>query len=355
MTNSSHQEPLLQLASVSCGYNGTTIVKDLSFHIARGGIACLLGPSGCGKTTTLRSIAGFESVSTGTITLNGKVIASPTHQLPTEKRNIGMVFQDYALFPHLSVAENISFGLNKKSKKEKTSIAAQYLELVQLSDYADYMPDELSGGQQQRVALARALAPKPELILMDEPFSNLDVDLRRTLASDVQSILKSENMTCVLVTHDQEEAFTLADQVGVFHQGNMVQWDTPFNIYHEPVNRFVANFVGLGRFIRGQVLASDRIATEFGDIRGNRAYDWPSGKQVDLLVRPDDVIAGSDNDISAEITKKSFTGAATLYTLQLETGAVIDGFFSSHLDHNVGEKIQIQLDMDHLIAFEAEA
>lgn len=347
--------PLLELKNITCGYQGTAIVEDLSFSIRKGSIACLLGPSGCGKTTTLRAIAGFEDLMAGSISIHQKVISSAQRIVPPEKRNIGMVFQDYALFPHLTIRENVCFGLKQHAKPERLKLADQYLELVQLEDSRDKMPDELSGGQQQRVALARALAPQPNLILMDEPFSNLDVDLRRRLATDVRDILKSADMTCILVTHDQEEAFSLADNVGVFHQGKMVQWDTPFNIYHEPANRFVANFIGLGHFVRGTALSHEEIQTEFGVIKGNRAYAWPEGTQVDLLVRPDDVIASSSSDKKARITNKTFTGASTLYTLKLETGAVIDAFFPSHIDLAVDDTVGIELQMDHLIAFETAA
>lgn len=348
-------DPLLELKDLACGYQDTTIVEDLSFSIRKGSIACLLGPSGCGKTTTLRAIAGFEPLISGSISVNQKVISSVQKVLPPEKRNIGMVFQDYALFPHLTIRENVCFGLKQHSKSQQLKLADQYLELVRLEDSRDKMPDELSGGQQQRVALARALAPQPDLILMDEPFSNLDIDLRRRLAADVRDILKSANMTCILVTHDQEEAFSLADHVGVFHRGKMVQWDTPFNIYHEPADRFVANFIGLGHFIRGTAHSHEEIQTEFGVIKGNRAYSWPTGTQVDLLVRPDDVVAAEDGGIKAQITNKTFTGASTLYTLKLETGAVIDAFFPSHIDHAVSETVGIDLKMDHLIAFETSS
>ena len=344
-------EPLLQLEGVWCAYDDSTVVEDLSFHINKGDIACLLGPSGCGKTTTLRTIAGFESITGGTIKLDGMQVSAPKLLVPPEKRNLGMVFQDYALFPHLTIQENVCFGLRRASAAKRKSVAAKMLELVGLEQYGNRFPHELSGGQQQRVALARAMAPEPSLILLDEPFSNLDVDLRRRLSLEVRDILKSLGTTALLVTHDQEEAFAVADRIGVMKEGKLQQWDSAYNIYHEPLNRFVANFIGLGHFIRGKALSPDLVDTEMGVIRGNRAYQWVPDSPVDILLRPDDILPDPDSPLQAKVLQKTFTGASMLFKLQLPTGSIVEAIFPSHNDYEIGTSVGIRLEADHLVAF----
>lgn len=342
---------LLSLRNLGCGYGEQRIVQNLNLHLNPGDIGCLLGPSGCGKTTTLRAIAGFEPVLEGEIRLAGEVISSPGFTLAPEKRRIGMVFQDYALFPHLSVAQNVSFGIRKQADCDQ--VTRELLELVKLDHLGKRHPHELSGGQQQRVALARALATNPQLLLLDEPFSNLDGELRRRLSHEVRDILKSRGTSAILVTHDQEEAFAVSDQVGVFKAGHLEQWDTPFNLYHEPQTPFVASFIGQGYFIRGQLQAPDEVHTELGSIRGNRAYAWPVGSAVDVLLRPDDIVHDPQSSQQALIVGKSFLGAATLYRLQLPTGCQLEALFPSHADHRPGEQVGIRIAADHLVAFAA--
>ncbi|KIP98220.1 MULTISPECIES: ABC transporter ATP-binding protein [Pseudomonas] len=345
------QPMLLSLRNLGCGYGEQRIVQNLNLHLNPGDIGCLLGPSGCGKTTTLRAIAGFEPVLEGEIRLTGEVISSPGLTLAPEKRRIGMVFQDYALFPHLSVAQNVAFGIRKQPDCEQ--ITRELLELVKLDHLGKRHPHELSGGQQQRVALARALATNPQLLLLDEPFSNLDGELRRRLSHEVRDILKTRGTSAILVTHDQEEAFAVSDQVGVFKAGHLEQWDTPFNLYHEPQTPFVASFIGQGYFIRGQLLAPDEVQTELGTIRGNRAYAWPLGSAVDVLLRPDDIVHDPASSRKALVVGKSFLGAATLYRLQLPTGSQLEALFPSHADHQPGEQVGIRIAADHLVAFAA--
>jgi len=344
-----NHQPLLQLRNLACGYGEQSVVQNLNLHLNRGDIGCLLGPSGCGKTTTLRAIAGFEAAHDGEIQLGDTVLSRAGFTLAPEKRRIGMVFQDYALFPHLTVADNVAFGISKHPDAKR--IVGELLELVNLSQLGKRYPHELSGGQQQRVALARALAPEPELLLLDEPFSNLDVDLRRRLSREVRDILKSRGTSAILVTHDQEEAFAVSDHVGVFKDGRLEQWDTPFNLYHEPLTPFVASFIGQGYFIRGQLIDPETVQTELGVIRGNRAYNWPAGSSVDVLLRPDDIVYAPQSPLKALIVGKTFLGASTLYRLQLPTGNQLEGIFASHADYPMGQEVGIAIAADHLVVF----
>jgi iron(III) transport system ATP-binding protein len=345
------QPMLLNLRNLACGYSGQRVVQNLDLHLNAGDIGCLLGSSGCGKTTTLRAIAGFEPVHEGEIHLGGELISKAGFTLAPEKRRIGMVFQDYALFPHLTVAQNIAFGIRKHPQQEK--VIDEMLELVNLAGLGKRYPHELSGGQQQRVALARALAPEPQLLLLDEPFSNLDVELRRRLSHEVRDILKSRGTSAILVTHDQEEAFAVSDHVGVFKEGRLEQWDTPYNLYHEPATPFVASFVGQGYFIRGQLSSPETVSTELGELRGNRAYLWADGSPVDVLLRPDDIVHAPDSALRAKIVAKSFQGAATLYRLQLGTGSQLEAIFPSHIDYLPGAEVGIKVAADHLVLFAA--
>lgn len=347
----SSSNALLQLNAITCAYAGNSVVEALNLSIHKGDVCCLLGPSGCGKTTVLRAIAGFHQVSAGDIVLQGRTISSSKHSTPPEKRNIGMVFQDYALFPHLNVCDNVTFGLDHLSPSDKERVCEEMLTLVKLDHMGKRFPHELSGGQQQRVALARALAPNPSVLLMDEPFSSLDVDLRRSLAIEVREILKSRNITAIMVTHDQEEAFAFADKIAVMNDGKIQQWASPFDLYHEPSTRFVANFVGQGAFLPGHVIDSTTVATEIGMISGNRCYDWLPDSPVEVLLRPDDVIHSDDSVKTGEVVSRVFAGTSTLYTLKLPTGSEVISAFPSHHDYQVGDRVGIDIEADHLIAF----
>ncbi|MFQ6023745.1 MAG: ABC transporter ATP-binding protein [Acidiferrobacterales bacterium] len=342
---------LLTLIDVECQYNGHLAVRALGLHVNPGSLVCLLGPSGGGKTTVLRAIAGFHPLSAGEILISGRHVSRPGFTLPPEKRRLGMVFQDYALFPHLDVAENIGFGLRGMPNGKKRGITENLLVTVGLADMERRYPHELSGGQQQRVALARALAPKPDLILMDEPFSNLDIDMRERLSAEVRDILKQQGTTAVMVTHDQHEAFALADKVGVLHEGRLLQWDTPYNLYHEPACHFVADFIGQGVFLRGRLMAPDTVETELGICKGNRAYPWDKNTPVEVLLRPDDIVPSPDGPLRAEVIKKAFKGAEILYTLRLPTGGYVLSLFPSHADHSLGATVGIRVEADHLIVF----
>ena len=351
-------QALLELSGVRVAYAGIDAVRDVSFQLSRGQIGCLLGPSGCGKTTALRAVAGFEPLLAGEILLDGRVISRPGLTLAPEQRQIGMVFQDYALFPHLNVAANIGFGLARANRALRDARVTELLLLTGLGSSAAKFPHELSGGQQQRVALARALAPRPELLLLDEPFSNLDTELRERLSLELREILKAANTTAILVTHDQHEAFAIADVIGLMNQGRIEQWDAAYNLYHRPANRFVADFIGQGVFVKGKVLTDNRVQIEFGELAGDIPMPCHQGCDacgkgcaVDVLLRPDDVIHDDASPLQAEVLRKAFRGAEFLYTLRLPSGREVLALVPSHHNHAVGEKIGIRLEVDHVVAF----
>ena len=343
--------PLLQVENISAGYARQRVIESLSFRVNRGEIVSLLGPSGCGKTTALRAIAGFEPISEGQILIAEKLISAPGVTVPPEHRSIGMVFQDYALFPHLTIADNIAFGLRKRAAVDRKVQVDHLLDATGLGGMGGRYPHELSGGQQQRVALARALAPRPTILLMDEPFSNLDVELRERLSVEVRDLLKSEGISGILVTHDQHEAFAVSDKVGVMRDGKILQWDTPYNLYHEPNDRFVADFIGQGRFIPGTVRSPETYETELGLLRGNRSCTQSVGATVEILIRPDDIVPDDQGDIVAVVKDKAFKGAEILYTLELATGTRLLSLFPSHSDHHLGDTVRVRMDAEHLICF----
>jgi iron(III) transport system ATP-binding protein len=343
--------PLLEVRNITHAYDSRPVLEDVSFELEPGMIGCLLGPSGCGKTTVLRCIAGFEPLIHGEIVLHGETMSQPGRTVAAERRRIGMVFQDYALFPHLTIARNIGFGLRGVSDAERHARIAELLDIVGLPQLTNRYPHELSGGQQQRVALARALAPRPALMLLDEPFSNLDVDMRERLSHEVREILKQQKTTAILVTHDQHEAFNIADEVGIMVQGRIEQWDTPYRLYHEPATRFVADFVGQGVFLPGTVLDDTTIAVELGALPSRLKHVLPRGTQVDVLLRPDDILHDDSSTLHARVLHKAFRGAEFLYTLQLPGGGHVLSLVPSHHNHAVGESIGIRLEIDHVVAF----
>ena len=345
----------LEVSAIEHGYNGHRVLHDFSLALERGQIGCVLGPSGCGKTTALRCIAGFERIASGRIAVNGEEVSRAGHAVPPEQRYIGMVFQDYALFPHLSVADNVGFGLRHFDAAKRALRVRELLEVIGMAHAAARYPHELSGGQQQRVALARALAPQPGLLLLDEPFSNLDTDLRERLGLEVREILKQQNMTAILVTHDQHDAFAIADEIGIMRDGRIEQWGAPYDLYHKPATRFVADFVGQGAFLSGMVLGDHRIQLELGVFQDGAAHDWPQGARVDVLLRPDDILHDDASPLQAQVLHKAFRGAEFLYTLQLPGGGRVLSLVPSHHNHAIGEKIGIRLEIDHLVAFRRPA
>ncbi|CAB5702604.1 Fe(3+) ions import ATP-binding protein FbpC 2 [Delftia tsuruhatensis] len=336
-------------------------VQGVTLNLAAGDIGVLIGPSGCGKTTLLRAVAGLEPVSGGEIRIDGQLVGSAAFSLPPEQRRIGMVFQDYALFPHLSVGRNVAFGIHHLPKARQAERVAEVLELVGLAGSAARFPHELSGGQQQRVALARALAPSPQLMLLDEPFSNLDVDLRERLAHEVRGILKAAGATALFVTHDQLEAFAIGDMIGVVHQGRLQQWDDAYSLYHRPATRFVADFIGHGVFVPATLVPSEGggvvARTALGDLVDPATCPLPAqfpGGACDVLLRADDVVHDDGSPVQARIVRKAFRGSEFLYTLELASGHSVMAHVPSHHDHAVGEWVGIRLDMNHVVAFPRE-
>ncbi len=345
---------MLELVDVEHSYGDQPVLRGVTLTLAAGNIGCILGPSGCGKTTLLRCIAGFERVNAGEIRAAGNVLSGPGGHLPPEQRRIGMVFQDYALLPHLSAQRNIEFALHEKRAREARQLAASFLERVGLAGLGERFPHELSGGQQQRVAIARALAPQPRLLLMDEPFSNLDMSMRQSLGQEVRDLLKQLGTTALVAMHDHHDAFALADDAGVLHRGDLLQWDTSYQLYHRPVNRFVASFVGKGVWLPGRINGDDTVDTELGIISGRLKETFPKGAKVELLLRPDDVVHDDDSSMKAEVITRQFKGSEFLYELETDSGARLLSSVPSHHNHPVGEKIGIRLETDHMVVFPAE-
>jgi iron(III) transport system ATP-binding protein len=342
----------LEINHIEFDYPGHgPVMRGFSLELEDAEIGCLLGPSGCGKTTVLRCIAGLEAIHGGEIRLHSQVVSRPGFVAAPEKRRVGVVFQDFALFPHLTVAANVGFGLRGITGAERDARVAELLEAVGMGNSGGKYSHELSGGQMQRIALARALAPRPQLLLLDEPFSNLDVDLRERLSIEVRSILKAMGTTALLVTHDQHEAFAMADNVGVMHDGAIEQWDTAYNLYHRPATRFVADFVGEGVLIQATANDSDRIDTVLGTLRHSPDSEIRPGQPISLLLRPDDVVHDDASALKAEVVKKTFRGAEFLYTLKLADGNQVLSLVPSHHNHAIGEQIGIKLDVDHVVAF----
>ncbi|MCH9670001.1 MAG: ABC transporter ATP-binding protein [Gammaproteobacteria bacterium] len=345
---------LLEVTGLKAGYHNFPVVDGLSFRVEHGELVSLLGPSGCGKTTLLRALAGFATAEAGEIRLDGEVISDQQTHVAPERRRLGMVFQDHALFPHLTVRQNIEFGLRSLAASERANRVGALLELTALESTAERYPHEVSGGQQQRVALARALAPEPSIILLDEPFSNLDSELRERLAREVADILRDRGIAGILVTHDQNEAFALGEKVGVMFAGRLHQWDTPFRLYHEPADRAVADFIGQGVFVPGTITRRGFVQTVLGEL-GLADASVAEGRDVDVLIRPDDLVPDPNGALGATVVSKAFRGAETLYQVQLSTGERLLSLFPSHGDHEIGAKVQLRLELRHCVVFQRES
>ena len=336
----------LEVKQLDFAYGRNQILFEFDFSLEESQIGCLLGPSGCGKTTLLRAIAGFENPTKGEIVLNGNKLNGSKIFVEPEKRQIGMVFQDIALFPHLSVESNIQFGIRSLPQNQRDKRSNELLDLVGMSQFKKTYPHELSGGQQQRIALARAIAPKPSLLLMDEPLSSLDEELREQLAREIRLILQQEKISAILVTHDQNEAFAVGDHICVMHQGRVQQNDSAYKLYHRPLNRFVAEFIGEGALLPGVVADEDTISTDLGEIKGNLPESCKHQDNVDVLIRPENVILGDDKENRAVITERYFRGSGYLYSLKTSGGvellSLIPGSEALQIDQSISVRLQIE-------------
>jgi iron(III) transport system ATP-binding protein len=353
-------DTVLELADASKEFGTETAVSDLSLAVRNGELLTLLGPSGCGKTTTLRMIAGLETPSSGTITLDGERVADDTRSVDPENRDVGIVFQDFALFPHMTVEENIAFGLTDASADERDGRVSELLDLVGLESFGERTPDQLSGGQKQRVALARALAPEPDLLLLDEPFSNLDVRLRVRMREEVRRILDAAGVTAVSVTHDQEEALSISDRVAVLNDGHLEQVGRPEIVFEQPESRFVAEFLGRAGFLSGHVETSG-VETAIGTFETARMQgltDDYAETDIDVLVRPDDLRAtpveadAQDNRAgNGRVVHRQYTGSSFIYRVELDTGDVIHCEHNHTTDIHRGQRVTVEFVADHTLAW----
>lgn len=336
--------------AVSCfdiykAFGDEPVVLGLHLEVEPGTILALLGPSGCGKTTTLRLIAGFERPDVGRIEIAGRRVADDGTSVPPEQRRVGVVFQDYAVFPHLSVAQNVAFGLGRGQHKSQD--VAGLLAFVGLDGQGDKMPHQLSGGQQQRVALARALAPRPDVLLLDEPFSNLDAGLRGAMRKEVRSLLKRSGTTALFVTHDQEEAMAVGDAVAVMVDGSLQQIGTPEDVFHFPRTRYVAEFMGQTDFIRATVTERG-VHTPLGILP--QRVDLPPGTRVEVAVRPDDVPLEIAEDGCGRILSREFVGIANIYRVGLTDGTIIHSWADHSARFTEGTAVQVTIGAEHPLA-----
>jgi len=329
------------------------VLTNVNFDLEESEIGCILGPSGCGKSSLLRAIAGFENINSGSILKDGVCISNSLENTPVQDREMGMVFQDYALFPNMDIKTNVAFGLKNNTKKEKEDRVNHLLDMVGLGKYKDKYPHELSGGEQQRVALIRALAPSPDILLLDEPFSNIDADIKEDLVSDIRDLLKELSITSIIVTHDQNEAFNIADKVAIMNNGKVEQIGNAYDIYHKPVNKFVADFIGLGVFIPITRNKNGQLETPLGMIEKDKLSEkHVPAKDLEMLLRPDDIIHNDESAIMAVVVEKQFRGAEFLYKLLYNDKYPLLCFAPSHHNHKIGEAIGIELEIEHYVIFE---
>jgi len=343
---------VLELRYVSCAYEtGRPAVQGISFAAREGEILCLLGPSGCGKTTILRAIAGFEPVRSGQLFLSGQLVSSPDMMIPTENRRVGMVFQEYALFPHLRVQDNIAFGLRHLARSERSARVQEMLRLTGLEGFERRYPHELSGGQQQRVALSRALVQNPVVLLLDEPFSNLDPDMAGRMRQELHDLLRRTKTTTVLVTHDHDEAFAMADRIAVLNHGRLEQFDTPEMMYHMPATPFVADFVGQADFIPGTV-SQGMVHTELGEFPDT--IECKDGTAVVVMIRPDDIHLVPTEGARSRVLSRQFHGSENLYTVSLPSGQIVHSSQGSTSVYQEGTTVELRVLATHTVLFRQE-
>ena len=341
----------LEIEDVSLSIEGTLILDNLSLNIDEHEIISLIGPSASGKSSLLRIIAGFENISSGKVKLNGLIVDDRSTIVQPQNRNVGIIFQDLALFPHLSCKDNILFGITNYSADHKRQRLDRLCNLLDITSINDKFPHEISGGQQQRIAIARALAPGPEILLLDEPFSALDEELKETLMHDVKNLLKEEKITTIVITHNIKEAFQLSDKIAFLDNKKIMQCDTAYNLYHKPLTKEIAQFCGIGSFINGSVVDMNHVSTNLGNLFGNTSKFAP-GSKVIVMIRPDDIVHDDDSTQSAKVIEKIFHGSDFLYKLELTKDETIFCYTSSHHNHAGNEVIGIKPEIDHLIIFD---
>ena len=338
----------LSIRNLTCQYDQQTILESLSLHVEPGQIVCLLGASGCGKTTLLKAIAGLLPLSAGEMCLNGVTIDNGQHWLPPEQRNIGMIFQDYALFPHLTVADNVGFGLKGFSQQEKQHRVAEMLDLVHLSAFAQRYPHQLSGGQQQRVAIARSLAYKPDLLLLDEPFSNIDTQVRHELIGEIRKLFKAQGVTAIFVTHSREEAFAFADKMAVMNHGVIEQYGTASELYYQPSSKFVADFLGGGSYLPATRLSESEFETQFGVVEAQAQQPIELNARCELLLRPQHIQISAAEKSSIHILEQQFMGDHCRYVIESNGSQLLA---SSSQALSVGQSVSVKVDTQGILAF----
>ena len=338
----------LSIKNLTCQYDDQTVLESLSLEVEQGQIVCLLGASGCGKTTLLKAIAGLLPLSSGQMSLNCLTIDDGENWLPPEQRNIGMIFQDYALFPHLTVAENIAFGLKNETAQQKLLKVEEMLGLVHLKGYGDRYPHQLSGGQQQRVAIARSLAYKPDLLLLDEPFSNIDTQVRHELIREIRKIFKEQGVTAIFVTHSREEAFAFADKMAVMNHGVIEQYGTASELYYQPSSKFVADFLGGGSYLAAKRISDSEFETHLGVVEANAQQEIQVDAECALLLRPQHVQIAADEESAVKVLEQHFMGDHCRYVIDVNGDRLLA---TSTQALNVGDSVTVKVETQGLLAF----